>query len=363
MRNNQSETGSDSCGISSGRQRRRTVWACLIMLGLGGSASAVFDGPDDGSAARSQPRQPAYGPGSSEYLHARLRMTTHGQGARKYWLFTPEEPTPDHAPVVVFLHGWGTLTPDPYMAWIRHLVRRGNCVVFPRYQDGLGTLPNSFVGHASSAIRDAVSRLQSEGPVQPDLDRFALMGHSMGAIMSANIAQNCERLNVPTPRSIFLAEPTFEPILGHYDQIAPETLIVVVVGADVKRDSSAQKILTESVRVPRSNKNFVALHSDPRGNPPLISDHFAPCAVDESDPSHAKSARDQWQGRTCDALDYFGYWKICDGTLDAGFGAGHREFALGDTPEIRFMGTWSDGTPIEPAIVLPIEDTAETAGR
>ena len=54
-----------------------------------------------------------------------------------------------------------------------------------------------------------------------------------------------------------------------------------------------------------------------------------------------------------DALDYFGYWKWFDALLDAAFYDRNRHVALGDTPEQRFMGKWSDGTPVtEPEVEL-----------
>jgi pimeloyl-ACP methyl ester carboxylesterase len=318
---------------------------------------------DDGTAIPTQPLQPSSGPGSSDYAHAGVQGAKHGQGVRQYWLFTPKDPTPAQAPVIVFLHGWSAMEPDAYGAWIKHLVRRGNIVIYPRYQEGFGTLPSSFVEHAVSAIHDALGRLQSGGVTRPELDKVAFVGHSMGAIMGANIAQNVRRHDVPAPRCLFLAEPTFEPILGRYDQIPPDTLLVVVVASDVKRDASARKILTGTTRIAPSNKNYVALASDLHGNPPLISDHFAPCASEEIEPARAKSARSDWRGRTRDALDFFGYWKLCDGLLDAAFEGVHREFALGNTPEVRFMGRWSDGTPVEQAIVLPIVDLIDSASR
>jgi acetyl esterase/lipase len=314
---------------------------------------------DDKVAVPSQPLQPSQGPGSSDYFHDDVQVSKHGKGARQYWIFTPSDPVPEAAPVIVFLHGWASMEPQAYSAWIRHLVRRGNIVIYPRYQEGFGTLPNSFVDHAVSAIHDATARLVSAGTIRPQLDRLAFVGHSMGAIMSANIAQNAGRYDLPAPRCLFLAEPAFEPILSRYDQIPLDTLLVVVVGSDVKRDAAAQRILTGTTRIPSSNKNYVALASDLHGSPPLISDHFAPCAADEVIQSTSKSLRNEWHGRTRDALDYFGYWKICDGLLDAAFHGVHREFAFGDTPEVRFMGKWSDGIPVEPAIVLPISDATD----
>jgi acetyl esterase/lipase len=329
-----------------------------LVMSIGWSASAVDD-----VSVPTQPTQPSHGPGSSDYAHAKLEVSKHGRGKDQYWLITPSEPAPEYAPVIVFLHGWAATDPDVYGAWIKHLVRRGNIVIYPRYQEGLGSLPSSFVDNAVRAIHDGLARLQAAGGVQPDMSKLAFVGHSMGAIMSANIAQQAGRHRLPPPRCLFLAEPTFEPIVGSYDQIHAETHMIVAVGADVKRDASAQRILQGAIKVPALNKNYVAFASDPHGNPPLVSDHFAPCAAEQIDEGKSKSARSDWRGRTQDALDFFGYWKLCDGLLDAAFHGVRREFAFGDTPQVRFMGRWSDGTPVQEAIVRPINDPIYSASN
>jgi acetyl esterase/lipase len=296
------------------------------------------------------PGQPLHGPGSSDYPHAAFQVARHGTGDGRYWLFTPDQPTPASAPVVVFLHGWGGTEPSVYGAWIKHLVRRGNVVLFPRYQASLRTLPKEMTSHAVNAIRAGIERLQTVGPVRPDLTRVAFVGHSLGAIMSANIAQRADRYGVPRPGALFLAEPTFAPALGNYDQVAPDTVIAVVVGDDVKRDASAMRILQGSSLVPAANKIYVAIPSDHHGNPPLVSDHFAPCAAERLDNS-AGEINDEWRLRTRDSLDYFGYWRRADALLDAAFTGQNRHLALGDSPELRFMGVWSDGIPARQAIV------------
>ncbi len=53
-----------------------------------------------------------------------------------------------------------------------------------------------------------------------------------------------------------------------------------------------------------------------------------------------------------DALDYFGTWKLFDALTDAAFYGKNRNSALGNTPEQRFMGKWSDGTPVNELRVL-----------
>ena len=47
------------------------------------------------------------------------------------------------------------------------------------------------------------------------------------------------------------------------------------------------------------------------------------------------------------ALDWYGYWKFLDALCDAAFTGKNREYALGNTPQQRFMGTWSDGVPVK----------------
>jgi len=338
------------------RPRRGVLIFFCLMFGITVLASTQPPNDDGRQAAvPAQPAQPASGPGSTDYPHAAMQISKHGRGARQFWLFTPAEPQPTQAPIVVFLHGWGAMDPTVYGAWIKHLVRRGNIVVYPRYQEDVRTLPREMTGHAVTAVRDAIEQLQSSGPVRPDLDRFALVGHSMGAIMSVNIADRASELELPLVRAVFVAEPTFEPLVGTYDRIAPETLLVVAIGADVKRDASARRIFLGSSRVPAANKNYVVIHSDDHGVPPLVSDHFSPCAAESLDADRDADRRD-WRNRTRDALDYFGYWKLCDGLLDAAFFNRHREFALGDTPELRFMGRWTDGTPLREVTVLARTD-------
>jgi hypothetical protein len=51
------------------------------------------------------------------------------------------------------------------------------------------------------------------------------------------------------------------------------------------------------------------------------------------------------------ALDYYGTWKLFDALEDAAFYGKEREYALGNTPQQRNMGKWSDGVPVKEMIV------------
>src|SRR5438876_1883397 len=107
-------------------------------------------------AVATAPVQPSSGPGGADYRHSKVVKTEHGQGGTQYWTFEPAEPTPASAPVIVFLHGWGAMQPRMYDRWIQHLVRRGNIVIYPRYQENLVTPPREFTPNATLAVEAAL---------------------------------------------------------------------------------------------------------------------------------------------------------------------------------------------------------------
>ena len=116
------------------------------------------------AAAQMPPPQPAHGPGGSDYSHAGI-VTSAQQGAQGWRVFTPSEPVPASAPVVVFCHGWGALDSKNYQAWINHLVRRGNIVIWPNYQDSLLTPAAQFLPNAIAGVRSALATLRDQrGP-------------------------------------------------------------------------------------------------------------------------------------------------------------------------------------------------------
>ena len=50
-------------------------------------------------------------------------------------------------------------------------------------------------------------------------------------------------------------------------------------------------------------------------------------------------------------MDYYSTWKLFDALTDYAFYGINGEYCFGDTPEQRFMGLWSDGTPVNELIV------------
>jgi pimeloyl-ACP methyl ester carboxylesterase len=291
-----------------------------------------------------------------------------GTGAQGYWLFEPAEPRPVQAPLIVFSHGWGAMDPNVYGAWIEHLVRKGNIVIYPLYQDSLRTPVSAFTPNAVAAVADAVRRLQEEpGRVRPQLARFALVGHSMGGIVSANLAALAEKSGLPHPRAVMCVQPgktwarspQIAVKLEDLSRIPKDTLLLAVAGdRDVlARDVDARRIFEESTAIPLANKDFVLLVSDSHGQPGLLATHAAPSAPKPL-PGVTSRARERagqgdlpdvgsLRGRGLDALDFYGTWKLFDGLTDAAFHGKNREYALGNGPRQRYMGKWSDGVPVK----------------
>lgn len=351
-------------------------------------------------AATEPPTQPSSGPGGSEYRHAAVTKNHYGEGAEGYWLFEPSEPVPASASVIVFLHGWSGTNPRSYGAWIEHVVRRGNIVVYPTYQEpgSFRYPPDRITANAIQAVRDAIARLQSGGHVRPELDRFAMVGHSAGGLLSANLAALAAEAGLPGPKAVMSIQPGRSQTrakrmaipLEDMSRIPAGTLLLAVTGdADrICRDVDAKKIFLGSTQIPPENKDFIILVSDDHGEPPLHATHFAPVAVDaryddgsrmgqgqngagqrgflrslivqrirqriasrfKEDELPDMSAASRMGGGAPDALDFYGTWKLFDGLTDAAFYGRNRSFALGQTPEQRFMGTWSDGTPVKELI-------------
>lgn len=291
------------------------------------------------------------------YPHRTVKRVEIGSGARSYWLFEPADPTPDHAPVVVFNHGWFAVNPGVYGAWIEHLVRSGRIVVFPRYQNDVATKPVEFLNNALAAIRDAFVVLEtSPKHVKPDRARFALMGHSAGGNLAAQLAAVAADHGLPQPRAVVSLLPGEVQPLPEVNlaRIPASTLLVVVVAEDdvVVGDLRARDIFMQAVAVPPARKKFVLFRSDLHGTPRLFADHLAPTGYERSFDSGDGVLRGfQTNQAEINALDRFGFWRVADITLDAAFRGMTLDDATGNGALFRHIGYWTDGRPVIAPVV------------
>jgi hypothetical protein len=101
--------------------------------------------------------------------------------------------------------------------------------------------------------------------------------------------------------------------------------------------SSCNTVFPRISHIPAENKDLVMSNIDRHGSPALV-------------PKHGVS---QTMFGATNAYDHHFVWKVFDALRSCAFDGVDCEYALGDTPEHRSMGFWSDGTPIKP---LTIQD-------
>jgi hypothetical protein len=177
----------------------------------------------------------------------------------------------------------------------------------------------------------------------------------------------------PAPTWFLLRQLNVE--LTDLAKIPSDTLLLAVAADNdtLAGDRDAKRVYYESTKVPAANKDFITLVSDSHGQPALNASHLAPAAPDASfdnseskaRPGNAPGGGRRERGRArrenrqdgganvtaanlgINALDYYGLWKLFDALCDAAFYGRNRQYALGNTPQQRFMGKWSDGVPVK----------------
>lgn len=284
-----------------------------------------------GNALAEQPTPPAGV--ATEYPHEEVKSQFFGKDSTAFWLYEPAEPKAKQAPLVIFLHGYSVMTPDAYLDWIEHIVRRGSVVVYPKYQKDLFTPPVDYFSNTATAIYDALEVLEKPGSTKVDLSRVAVVGHSAGGVGAATYAANAEESKLPVPKVVMAVHPGqgmrkgWQIIpMGDCTKIPSATHLAVVIGADdgFVGNLSARRIWSGCSHIPE--RAMITVFSDNHGLPALRSNHLAPLAYDE---------------HSTNALDWFAYWRTFDSLCDAVFAGEKWEVATD-------MGEWSDGKPLKP---------------
>jgi len=327
----------------------RVAFAAYLAIAAAGCASMSFKGA---TSAR-PPEQPKSGPGGSDYRHADIAVDSGGTGVNAWYVFQPTRPRPASAPLVVVMHGYGDYEGyEMHEELIRHTVRKGNVVIYPRWQTGpfepcaAGRQIEECVTSALRGVRGGLAWLQSRpsSRVQPDLARAAYFGFSFGGIITTNLTNRYATLGLPEPKVIFLDDPhdggmggAPEAAVDQYLTGIPATVKFVchssakgIISMSGKLDHSCNAIFPKLGHIAESNKDLVMLYADDHGTPRMRSEH----GVCTSTPLPK------------DGYDYYFCWKQFDALRSAAFDGTDERYALGDTPEHRFMGVWSDGVPV-----------------
>jgi hypothetical protein len=315
-----------------GRVAAGLLAGLLVVAGCSGGSRAQGGG---GPATRAvaPPAAPAQGPGSGQRRYAEVRTTEAGGSPGAVTIFEPRKPTPRRAPVVVFTQGVG---PDSYQGWIDHLVGRGSIVVFQEQPFEAIDLAERRKGPVAG-LRAAVRALARPGHVTPEWDQLVLVGHSVGANMSAQLAADSTAARLPRPKALFLLQPPAEDpdSMRVLRGIAPSSLVLVLAAdQDDRVGKEGPKTLWAALgRIPAGNKDYVLVRSDQHGTPSLVADHFLSLSGSDNPP---------------DALDFYAPWKLLDALQDCAIRHQDCGVALGGSAQQRDMGRWSDGVPVTP---------------
>jgi len=325
-------------------------------------SSIVFKGVFATAQGAPYPGQPLDGPGGADYKYQSVSFYDAAASADGYWLFEPADPKPDSAEVVVFLHGYGAYNPMAYGKWIKHLVAKGNIVIYPRYQKNLvWPRPVDFPAYAAKGIRDAIAVLQQEGHVKPKLEKVTYIGHSYGGVTAANLGIHWERYNVPKPTAMLLAQPGSGPFSGarlkDYSALPADLNLVIIAGQDdyVVGDEFSRIIFETAVNTP--NRNFVLQRRDTTGSSRwVLASHSEPYCYDLDFDTGVRNYTAQRVLLTSrlNEVDFNCYWKLGDALMEYTRHGRCGDVAFGNTAKQRCMGSWPDGRAIrELDVFLP----------
>lgn len=336
------------------RRRVRLFLSLVFLLGAAGIPSA----PVRANVPPTPPGQPPTGDGGAAAGYPAVVATRHGSRPTGYWLFEPASEEGDAAkpiasaqPLVIFLHGFTAVDPKTYRAWIDHIVRRGAVVVYPDYQtlNPFTLRPDEYLGNAMRAVRDVLGVAAEPGHTPVDPARVGVVGHSVGGILTADYAAEAGASGLPVPSVMMPVAPggcrgcgqgpDFLGVPISDLSTIPETVrAIVVVGADDESvgETGAKTLWAAMPRVSLDRRDYVIIQSDGHGAPPLTADHLF--------------TQGEVGGGDVDALDWFGSWKFFDALTGCAFAKVGCDTLNGSGAE-TFMGMWSDGVPVKPAIV------------
>lgn len=257
------------------------------------------------------------------YQHDSLIMLDFAEAEEGYWLFEPAGPELETAPVVVFIHGYGGYNPMVYGAWIRHLVRQGNTVIYPRYQTNLfKPSPDEFAGNCAVAICDALNRLATEGHPTAGIEPLVLIGHSYGGVISADLATNAAKYTIPQPAGILLCSPgTGILSAGRLETYADLPATVKQITIATEDDYVVGDEFAELVHQTSGSEEKIYLWQYPFENDTIEvnASHNESYALDEAldgGLSSLTTKRALQMGHP-NALDYFGYWALGDALIQS----------------------------------------------
>ena len=299
------------------------------------------------------PYQPTSGPGSADYKHSEVKQVDQAQSPDGFWLYEPAAPVPKTANVIVFIHGYGGYNPMIYGKWIKHLVKQGNIVIYPRYQkNNVSPRPPKFVQNVAQGIKDALIYLENKSEIKPMLNHFSFVGHSYGGVISANLAIHYDSYDIPKPKAVMLVSPGSGPfkggILDTYEEMPSDLKLLVMVSNNDRTVGDKIGIRVYETATNVVHRNFIRQYHDASINPPHSAGHNESYSVDLEFDNGIRNftAKRALRMGEVDNVDYFGYWKLFDALLDCSQFGDNCEYAFGNTPQQTSLGLNANGQPL-----------------
>ena len=342
--------------------RRISTRICLLLVIFLLPAALLCAG---GLAAG--PVQSTFGPGGRLYSHGGFTTWESGVAHERYQVFEPADPAATRAGVVVLLHDLLTANPGYYLGQIRHLCRSGWVVVFPFYQAG-GQISRFMHTNTVRSLKDFLQQAFARRGVEIDRDRFAIIGHGIGAVIAANVAASSDYFGLPAPLALMLVMPRQRDVrLLDLTGISRRTRMILLSGDRVDESVArvAREIFYAADRVSTENKAFITALSDFYGQPPLLADELAPLSPElpeferfivENRYDFVNLFREKFHARSLrsmhiDAFDWNATFRLFDALAHATFSLDVDLAAFKKAPELRFLGYWSDGHRLKGLIV------------
>lgn len=183
-----------------------------------------------------------------------VRQRTVGHGAHAAVLLWRAGRRPPRE-AIVFLHGWQLLPPSAYGGWLRHLVDRGNTVVYPVYENR-DTKPEAFRPNALAGIAAGLRAANA------DPAHVVAAGVTTGGALAFDYAATAPRVGLPAPRAVLAVFPGRNPGDGvvtpaNLSDIPARTLLAAVAGPGdplPHGEETARALLGAATRVPTRDR-------------------------------------------------------------------------------------------------------------
>ncbi len=257
-------------------------------------------------------------------------------------------------PLAIILHGFANPFFDSYVDWVEALASRGVAVAFIQYpSDVMPPGYDTYTLHEEAgmsnhpyhipravAIDAALDFMSTIIPSNVNSDHLLIGGHSLGAGY-ALLALDWALGNGLGSESLFvdLEAPYARPVQDHLqinlDGIPDEFMAHVVISEDDMSVSDCFGVYHQSLL--GEDALFIEVQSDRYGFPRLVASHYL-----QATETHDTLADWGFYRRVASQADWLVARNIGDEQM-----ASNAESILADSEELRYMGEWSDGTPVK----------------